>query len=144
MMNQDNKKNSLQPFRERPFGDILQSIDSFFQDAVKHLKAPRFIPIYQYETEQEYIVEAELPGVNKEQLTLDIYHNYIKISILSEEIIREENDKEQIVKQSSRFERSERVVELPFAVNESEVKAKLQDGLLKIRIPNKRKKIKID
>ncbi|WP_078595402.1 Hsp20/alpha crystallin family protein [Evansella clarkii] len=140
----EEKKRPLLPFQERPFGDLLQSIDSFFQDTVKHIKAPRFIPTYQYETKKEYIIEAELPGVQKDQIGLDIYQNYIKISVQSEEITEEKDDIQNTFKHSSRFQRAERVVQLPFLVNESEVKAVLKDGVLQIRIPNKRKRIPID
>ncbi|SDY79246.1 HSP20 family protein [Evansella caseinilytica] len=137
------KKRSIQPFHEKSFGDIFQSLDSFFQDTFRHLKAPRIIPVYQYETKQEYIIEAELPGAKKEQVTLDIYHNFLKIAVQSEEVVEEKDDLRHTYKHNSRWERAERVIQLPFAVNESEVRAKLTDGVLKIRIPNKRKQIDI-
>lgn len=140
----DEKKRAIQPFFERPFGDILQSIDAFFQDTVNYLRPPRLIPVYQYETDTYYIVEAELPGVSKEQVSLDIYHNFIKISVKSEEILQETDEKNKTIKHNHRFEKSERVVQLPFAINESEVKARLANGVLKIIIPNKRKQIKIE
>ncbi|MDQ0253901.1 HSP20 family molecular chaperone IbpA [Evansella vedderi] len=137
------KKNSLQPFREGPFGEILQSLDSLFQDTFRQLSAARFIPINQYETQSEYVIEAEIPGIKKEQISLDVYHNYIKISVQSEEILEQKDDKNQLIKHNSRYERAERVVALPFGVNESEVNAELRDGILTIRIPNKRKRIQI-
>ncbi|MFA9557272.1 Hsp20/alpha crystallin family protein [Evansella sp. AB-rgal1] len=129
---------------EGPISDILNSLDSFFQDAFRHLQSPRFIPTNQYETDNEYIIEAELPGVNKEQLSLDIYRNYIRISLRAEEILEQKDDKNKVIRHNSRYERAERVVQLPFVVDESEVKAELKDGLLTIRIPNKRKRIQID
>lgn len=142
-MSQDKKKNQLQPFHEKSFGDLLQFIDSFFQDTLHQLKAPRFIPINQYETNSEYVIEAELPGVNKEQITLDIYQNYIKISLQSEEILEEKDDTNQTIRHNSRFERSERVVSVPFMVDESDINAELANGVLTIRIPNKKKRIEI-
>ncbi|MDG5789511.1 Hsp20/alpha crystallin family protein [Evansella sp. AB-P1] len=142
-MSKEKNRPSL-PFKEIPFGDILQSIDSFFQDTVRSLQAPRFIPIHQYETKNEYIIEAELPGVKKEQVSLDIYHNFIKISVQSEEVVEETDDINKTYKHNHRFERAERVVQVPFAVNESEVKAELNNGLLRIKIPNKKKRIEIN
>ncbi|MCD8510321.1 MAG: Hsp20/alpha crystallin family protein [Bacillus sp. (in: Bacteria)] len=121
----------------------MQFIDSFFQDTLHQLKAPRFIPINQYETNGEYVIEAELPGVNKEQITLDIYENYIKISVESEEILEEKDDKNETIRHNSRFERAERVVAVPFNVNETDINAELTNGMLQIRIPNKRKRIEI-
>lgn len=145
MMSEEKKRpRNIQPFQERPFGDILQSIDAFFQDTVNYLRPPRLIPVYQYETNTYYIIEAELPGVNKEQISLDIYHNFIKITVQSEEILQETDDKNKTYKQNHRFEKAERVVQIPFVVNESEVKAQLTNGILKIKIPNNRKPIQIE
>ncbi|WP_096189306.1 Hsp20/alpha crystallin family protein [Evansella halocellulosilytica] len=141
-MSKDKRKN--QPIHERPFGDILQSIDSFFQDTVRNFHIPRSIPVYRYETKTEYIIEAEIPGVKKDQITLDIYHNFIKIAVSYEDFEEVKDSKTQVFKQSTSFERSEKTIQLPFAVNESEVKAQLKDGVLKIRIPNKKKPIQID
>ncbi|MBU9710259.1 Hsp20/alpha crystallin family protein [Evansella tamaricis] len=140
------KDRSLQSFSEKPFGELLQSIDSFFQDAFRQLQlqGPGFITTYQYETNDEYIIEAELPGVKKDQISLDCYHNFIKISVRSDEIVEEQDDRSQTIKKHSRFQRAERVVQLPFTVNESEIKASLNNGVLQIRIPNKRKRITID
>lgn len=140
-MSNEKKRPSLP---EGPIGDILNTLDSFFQDAFRQLQSPRFIPTNQYETNNEYIIEAELPGVRKDQLSLDIYRNYIRISLQAEEILEQKDDNAKIIKHNSRYERSERVVQLPFVVDESEVKAELKDGLLTIRIPNKRKRIQID
>lgn len=142
-MSHDKKKNQLQPFHEKSFGDLLQFIDSFFQDTLHQLKAPRFIPVNQYESDSEYIIEAELPGVSKDQITLDIYQNYIKIAVQSEEILEEKDDNNQTIRHNSRFERAERVVSVPFTINETELDAELANGVLKIRIPNKRKRIEI-
>ncbi|UCZ51903.1 Hsp20/alpha crystallin family protein [Bacillus shivajii] len=139
----DNKRKN-QPIHERPIGDILQSIDSFFNQTVRHFHIPRAIPVYQYETKKDYIIEAELPGIKKDQLTLDIYHNFIKISVSFEDYEEVKNSKTKSFKQSASFEKSERTIQLPFAVNESEVKAYLKDGVLQIRIPNKKKRIEIE
>lgn len=143
-MMSDEKKRALRPFQERPFGDILHSIDAFFQDTVSFLRPPRHIPVYQYETNSHYIIEAELPGVNKEQISLDIYHNFIKISVRSEEIFQESDENNIVVRQNSHFQKSERMIPIPFAINESDVKAHLAKGMLIIQIPNNRKSVQID
>lgn len=140
----DRKKQDIKPIQEQPFGDILQSMDGFFNQAMKHLYTPKTIPIYQFETKDEYIIEAELPGVKKDQVSLDIFQNYIKIGVKEEAKEENKNDQKEITQQTYRYMRADRVVTLPFAVNQSDVKASLSQGLLKIRIPNKRKRIQID
>ncbi|MCR6107250.1 Hsp20/alpha crystallin family protein [Salipaludibacillus agaradhaerens] len=140
----DRKKREIQPIHEKPFGDILHSMDHFFTQAIQHFHTPRTIPVHQYETADEYIIEAELPGIKKKQINLDIFQNYIKISVEDEAFTEKKDDTQKITEQSLRYQRADRLVTLPFAVNQSDVKASLSQGLLVIRIPNRRKRIPID
>ncbi|WP_416151119.1 Hsp20/alpha crystallin family protein [Salipaludibacillus sp. HK11] len=140
----ERNKREIKPITEQPFGDILQSMDGFFNQAMKHLHSPPSIPVYQYETKNEYIIEAELPGIKKDQINLDIFQNYIKIGIKNESLTEKKDGQNQTTEQYYRFQRADRVVTLPFAVNQSEIKASHSQGLLTIRIPNKRKRIPID
>ncbi|WP_096435624.1 Hsp20/alpha crystallin family protein [Alteribacter populi] len=143
---EDFKKNQKQrkPIHEQPFGDILNTIDGFFQETVRQISLPRSIQVFEYETKREYIIEAELPGVKKNQLSIDIYHNYIQISVEDYEYNEAKNKRKDYVSQTRKFQRAERVVALPFYVNEKEVKATFKDGLLVIRIPNRRKRIDVE
>ncbi len=140
----ERKKQNSKPIEEQPFGDILQTMDGFFNQAMRHLYTPQAIPVYQFETKDEYIIEAELPGIKKNQITLDIFQNYIKIGVQEETKDEKKDELNKTVKQSFRYKRADRVVTLPFAVNESDIKASLSQGLLRIRIPNKRKRIQIE
>jgi len=140
----DRKKHDIKPIQEQPFGDILQTMDGFFNQTMKHLYTPKTIPIYQFETKDEYIIEAELPGIRKSQISLDVFQNHIKISVQEEAKEEKKDELKKTVEQSFRYQRADRVVTLPFAVNESDIKASLSQGLLKIRIPNKRKRIPIE
>ncbi|SES39279.1 Hsp20/alpha crystallin family protein [Salipaludibacillus aurantiacus] len=140
----ERKKREIKPIHEQPFGDILNSMDSFFNQAIKHLHPSKMIPVYQYETKDEYVIEAEVPGIKKEQILLDIFQNHIKISIKNESYSEKKDDVKKTTEQYFRYHKSDRVVNLPFAVNQSDIKASLSQGLLTIRIPNKRKRISID
>ncbi|WP_171051660.1 Hsp20/alpha crystallin family protein [Alteribacter natronophilus] len=137
-------KNVPKPIHEQPFGDILSSLDGFFQNTVEKISIPRSIPVYEYETKKEYIIEAELPGIKKSQLSLDVYHNYIKISVNSRADTETRNDRTGFRSRSRQFQHAERTITLPFYVNEKEVRATLKDGLLTIRIPNRRKRIPVE
>ncbi|RNA69825.1 Hsp20/alpha crystallin family protein [Alteribacter keqinensis] len=139
-----NNRRTPKPIHEKPIGDILSSIDGFFQDTIKQISTPRAINVYEYETKREYVIEAELPGVKKNQISIDIYHNYIRIAVNDHGVSETRNEKKGYVSQSRKFQRAERTISLPFYVNESEVKATLKDGLLVIRIPNRRKRIQVD
>lgn len=138
------KKGFNKPFQEQAFGDILNSMDSFFHQAINHLQTTRPISVHQYETANYLVIEAELPGIKKEQVKLDIFQNNIKISIHEEETREKQDSINNISQQSFRHQRSDRIISLPFAINDTDLKASLSQGLLTIKIPNKRKRIQID
>lgn len=133
---------------QETYGEFLKSIDSFFHDAFKHfhkngLFSPS-IPIQTYETDTEFVIEAELPGVKKEQITLDIFQNHVRIQVKHEEIIQTNDEKKQLVHHQSSISTRERVIPLPYPVTENDVKATYQNGILKIIVQNHRKIIDID
>ncbi len=80
-----------------PYFHLLKSIDEFFFNAFKNfhnngLFMPAF-PVKTYETNTEYIIEAQLPGIKKERILLDIYKNYVRIAVKNEELLEEKKDK---------------------------------------------------
>jgi HSP20 family protein len=138
------KDNLPTPFNEQPIADILKSIDGFFRDAFRNFNFVGGFPVHQYETKSHYIIEAQLPGVKKEQITLDIYNNYIKIGVENSEIIEEQNDIYHSYKSTKSFQKAERVIMVPFYISEKDLKASYRDGILKIIMPNKKRTIEIE
>jgi HSP20 family protein len=138
------KDNLPTPFNEQPIADLLKSIDGFFQNAFRNFQFVGGFPIHQYETKNHYIIEAQLPGVRKEQIHLDIYSNHIKISVEHSEVIEEKDDIHQVFKSTNSFQKAERFIMLPFHITEKDVKASYRDGILKIIVPNKKRTIEIE
>ena len=97
------------------------------------------------ETKDTVVVKAELPGMKKEDLDLNISENLLTI--------KGEKKKEEEVKEKGYYysERSygsfTRTVELPKEVQTDKVRASFKDGVLEIRVPKteeaKRKEVKI-
>ncbi|WNF35632.1 Hsp20/alpha crystallin family protein [Bacillaceae bacterium IKA-2] len=139
-----NKDNLPTTFNEVPIVDFLRSIDGFFKDSFRNFQFISGFPIYQYETKSHYIIEAQLPGVKKEQIHLDIYSNHIKISVEDSKIVEEKDDIHHLYQSSRSYQKAERLIMLPFSINEHDIKASYREGILKISIPNKKKTIKID
>ena len=85
------------------------------------------------ETETEYVVEADVPGLKKEDLTLTVQEGILTI--------RGERKKEEEVKKDNyhRVERThgkfERIIELPGNVDEAKVTATFKDGVLRVALP---------
>ena len=106
------------------------------------------MPVELKEKENEYTVKAELPGVKKEDLDIDIDKNYITINAKKEEE-KEENEKTYKKTEFSDGEFS-RTVYFPEEIDVENTKAKLEHGVLKINAPklskekDNKKKLSVD
>lgn len=72
-----------------------------------------------YQTEKDVVVEAEIPGVSKEDLDIYIDENSIKLSS------RTERD----------YGSFSRTIPLPVEVKSEDAKAEYRDGILSITVP---------
>ena len=123
---------SVQNFlQERPVKGVLQSIDEFFKQPFPHSS----FNVHVSDTGENHTVTAELPGVNKEQISLNILGNSLTITVNRKDIYMEENDKNKVFRRSESFQRTSRTVPFPHPIDEKRVQAKYQDGLLTITIP---------
>lgn len=119
-------------FQEKPVKGFLQSIDDLFQRSFPF--SPSF-PVDVSESENEYIILAELPGVHKEQIKINVLDNYVTIAIQSSEVISEEDDDRKVYRKQQSLQRSSRTIPLAYPVDEKRAKASYKNGLLKIVVP---------
>ena len=91
------------------------------------------MPVEVTDKEKEYDIRAELPGVKKEDLDIDVEKNTITIRAKKEE----ENDEGSKGYKKSEFKYGEfsRSVYLPQDINIEKTEAKLEHGVLKIQAP---------
>ncbi len=84
------------------------------------------------ETDKEYIVEAELPGVNKEDIVIDLHDDVLTLGVDIKQEKDEENDG-YIYKERQRgsYRRSFNVVN----IDNEKVKASYKDGILTVNLP---------
>ncbi len=83
------------------------------------------------DSEKEYLVEAELPGVKKEELGLSIDEGRLTISVSRNE--EENSDDAGYIHRERRQMSMSRTVYLSDADNDG-VSAKLEDGVLKVKL----------
>ena len=104
------------------------------------------MPLEVYETDNELIVKAELPGVRKEDVEVVVRENYLIIRAEKKEEHKEE--KRNVYLSERIYGKVERVIPLPPDVDVENIKASFKDGVLEIRIPKKsatkEKKISIE
>jgi HSP20 family protein len=143
----NNKKDKPEQFRdffrtmndfihEKPVKGFLQSIDEFFNSPFPS----GAFPVEVQETEDEYIITAELPGIKKEQIRLNILPNHVSISVENKEMETKEDLNNHFFHKKVSQQRLSRTIPLPVTINEKLVKATYRDGLLMIRIPQVRGK----
>ncbi len=116
--------------------DVFKSFDDFFNqrgDEFYDASGAAFSPMVNIEeTENSYHVEAELPGVKKEDVDVSLKDDYLIIKGEKKSFSEEKKD------QYRRIERSHgnfyRTIALPSDINKDEVNAELKDGLLLIDI----------
>ncbi len=94
-----------------------------------------------YETEEAAFIEAELPGVRKEDININVEDGVLTIS--AEKNIEEEEEKgRKYFTKEIRHGSFKRAFEIPTYLNEEDIKAKFNDGILKVEIPRKEEEIK--
>ncbi len=86
--------------------------------------------------EKEYLIQADLPGIKKEEMKVELDAGRLTISVEREEKIDEE--KKNYVHKERRYASMSRSIYLADAKSDG-IKAKLEDGVLNISIPKEEK-----
>lgn len=98
------------------------------------LEAEGFSPsVDMYETEHEFVVKCDLPGVKKDDIDIDIAHNFLTIS--GEKCMEEKVEKSNYYRYESSYGKFSRNFELPEGLDIDKAKAHFEDGVLEIKLP---------
>lgn len=127
------------PFRE--ISNLQASINKLFDENFRLFRAPEqgglvqgwMFPVDIKETADSIIINAEIPGLNREDIKISFADNQLTIRGERKKEIQEENER------FLRLERSYgsfcRTFTLDVPVKPEEIKARYQDGLLEITLP---------
>jgi HSP20 family protein len=85
------------------------------------------------EDEKAYYVEVDLPGVNKEDIHVDV--NKDNLTISGERKYKEEVKEENYYKLESFFGKFQRSFTLPESIDSDAIEAKCDNGVLEVTIP---------
>jgi len=85
-----------------------------------------------YEKDNTIVINAELPGVAKEDISVDIKGKLVTLG--GERKSDEEINEENCYRRERRYGKFERTFNLPFEVNGDSVKATYDNGILKLEI----------
>ncbi|AIQ44707.1 heat-shock protein Hsp20 [Paenibacillus sp. FSL R7-0273] len=90
------------------------------------------------ESEQAYLIEAELPGFGKDDIDIDYSSPYLTIKAVRREEKSEENDKQQVVRRERRYGEYVRRFYVQ-DISGDDIRATLKDGLLTLEVPKRQK-----
>lgn len=130
-----NRRNGL--LRPGNFNDFYNMLDDFFSDTLpsRNLLSDSF-KIDVKENENQYCIEAELPGIKKEEINLDLNEGRLSISVERKENIEEKKDN--YIHRERRYGSMSRSVYLADVKPES-VKAHYKDGILEITVQKEKR-----
>ncbi|MBO6794784.1 MAG: Hsp20/alpha crystallin family protein [Balneolaceae bacterium] len=129
----------------RPDSDILsRSFDDLFNEFFSNApsyKKDGFMPSVDIsETENQFELSVELPGMKKEEIKVDLENGRLTIS--GERKFENKDNGKNYHRVESRFGTFTRTFHLPDSIDEDSIAAKYADGILNITIDKSEDKVK--
>ncbi|MDX1672683.1 MAG: Hsp20/alpha crystallin family protein [Balneolaceae bacterium] len=121
----------------RDFSDLL---DEFFNDVVQPNREGFSPRIDISETDEQYLISAELPGMKREDIEVSLDNGRLNIS--GERNFEERKEGKTFHRVETRFGSFSRSFQLPDNINEESISAKYEDGLLKISVDKAENEVK--
>lgn len=119
------------------FSDIM---DEFFNDAVNN-RHDNFVPSIDIsESEEQFLITAELPGMEKDDITINLENG--RLSISGERKFQNEEQGKTYHRVETQYGSFNRSFQLPDSVDENSIKASYKNGLLDISIDKNEEKVK--
>lgn len=84
---------------------------------------------------KEYLLKAEMPGINKEDLAIEVGENEIEISGETRTEEKEEDKDRGYIRRERRYSKFHRTLPLPDSVIADKAEAELKDGVLTVKLP---------
>lgn len=130
--------NSMQESMPSTFSAML---DRFFNDTVNSRTFSGFTPhVDACETERGYEIEVALPGVKKEDITIDFQEG--KLTITGERKLEKKEEGRRFHMMETQYGAFSRSFFLPDNVNPDKITAEFRDGILLVDVPKDEKKTK--
>jgi HSP20 family protein len=117
-------------------GEMDRALDLFrVPDAMGLLDRSAAPAVDLIETPEEYLIIADLPGVDKKDLELSVTGSILRIKGMKK--AEEGSEKRKFFRRETWAGSFERTLDLPTAVNSDTVSAELADGVLRVRAPKR-------
>lgn len=138
-INKIKKESSMTRVRWKPLGDI----DLFQEEMV--MKNGHDLALDMYQENNALIVKMNIAGIDPDHIDIDIEDGVLRIS--GQRYQEEESSDRSYYHQEIRSGEFERVMSLPFDVDQDAITADVADGVLRIYMPkvatDKKKRVKV-
>ena len=128
-----NRRKTVVQRRPKGYFPMESLFNSFFNDAVgpfqSGLQGQMKVDIK--ENEKDYVIEADLPGINKEDIQIELKHDVLSIGVKHNEVTEEERDN--YIRKERRTSSMSRSFQVE-NVKPDDVKAKFENGVLSITL----------
>jgi len=120
------------------FDDFSNMLDDFFTAGIPTQRslARDTFKIDIQDSDNEFTIEAELPGVKKENIEITLNEGKLTLSVTKE--ATKEDDNKKYIHRERKFSQMSRSIVLVEA-DEEGIQAKLSDGVLTLIVPKKKK-----
>ncbi|MCP8968974.1 Hsp20/alpha crystallin family protein [Ectobacillus ponti] len=118
-------------FEQTPLRGLIAEMNHFLQKGNRLLT----FPVDLYESGDYLVVQAELPGISKNQIQIEIQGDYLRIAVKEDVLTEEENDADNYYRRERAVSEAMRLIKLPYPINKKQAKASYRDGILEIRAP---------
>lgn len=112
------------------------TFDDFFNDSF-FTRSNSVMKTDIHEADGNYLFNMELPGYNKEDIQLELKDGYLNISATHDSENEEKDNKGNIIRKERYSGSCSRSFYVGDAIHEDDIKAKFENGELKITIPKK-------
>lgn len=133
---------------ELSFDSIHQELNNFLRDTFMESvfahplnlrKTSTWRPAIELkQTDKDYKVKVQLPGVKKEDIHVDLNNDYMTISAEIKEEKKEKDDLEKIHTSEFRYGKYIRTISFDNPIKTDESKAEYQNGILSIEMPKQK------
>ncbi len=116
--------------------DLRREVDRLFREFIEGPRNMVYLPALDiYEDEDKIVIEADIPGVKKEDIKISVEDNILTIK--AEKKKEEKAEEKDIVYEEIAYGLYAREIDLPHTVDTEKIEAEYKDGVLKISLPKK-------
>ena len=125
--------------------------NDFFDDSFLDRRDAKIMRTDIKEKGNDYIIEVDLPGYDKENIDIEMDHGYLRITAKTNKSIDESDEEERYVHKERYFGECSRSFYVGENIKEEDIKATFKNGILSLTVPKEepkkleeKKKIQID